>query len=75
MTAVLTFATKRKVALDLVRSALREQLERSILIGLIGTDAPDAVAGELLETLCRPSLADALQIVALREQRGPEGAD
>ena len=64
MTGALTTATKLKIARDIVRDAIREQLERSVPTGALGIDGLDIVAGEIAETLLRPSLADALLLLA-----------
>jgi hypothetical protein len=66
VTGTLTFETKHKLARDILRKAIREQLERSSGAGPITAESDlEVVTAELVATLTRPSLATALQILAV----------
>jgi hypothetical protein len=64
MTGTLTTETKLRLAREIVHDAIREQLERSVPTGCLGIDGPQTVAGEIMQTLLRPSLADPLLLLA-----------
>ncbi|MFZ1009695.1 MAG: hypothetical protein WAN65_22845 [Candidatus Sulfotelmatobacter sp.] len=63
MTGCATHATKCVIARRILRKAIAEQLERSIPTGLLGTDGQAAVAYELVATITRPGLREALQVL------------
>ena len=59
----LTLEGKVHLARDVVRRALREQLESSV--GNLSDATLDSTAGELLESVTRPSLRTALQVLSI----------